>query len=59
MKKIKLNKIQKNVLINMIEKHTNEEGIDFTALNRELNAPYAESNKKFWEKLTEIKNENH
>ena len=57
MRKIKLSKLQKNALLNMVEKHTTEQGTDFTALNRELNEPYKESNKRFWEKLTEIQEE--
>ncbi len=55
MKNLKLSKLQKNALLNMVEKHTTEQGTDFIALNRELNEPYKESNKRFWEKLTEDK----
>jgi hypothetical protein len=53
MKKIKLSKLQKNALLNMFEKHTTDQGTDFVSLNRELNEPYQESNKRFWKKLTE------
>ncbi len=57
MKKLKLSKLQKNALLNIVEKHTTEQGTDFIALNRELNEPYKESNERFWEKLAEdIKN---
>lgn len=52
MRKIKLSKLEQRAIWNLIDRHIKDEGeVDLIAVNKELNEPYFEDNKRFYDEL--------